>query len=134
MTETRTRYLVEIAELPPGLVKEVLRILKERIGRDNALARGSLLALVCSMPGCSRTSDRQLRACINQLRKEGHPICSAGGSDGGYWLAKDWEELTEYIERELHPRAMDMLEQEQALKREAEKRWGQYSKQFGLGI
>ena len=124
----------DFASLPPGLDRTVLDILSKRVGRDQALPRPRLLALVRSMPASKTVSDRQLRACINGLRKSGAPICSAGGEDGGYWQAADWDELTEYLEREVHPRAMDLLEQEQALKREAERRWGQYSRQFRLGV
>lgn len=123
-------YPTEFSDLPPGLEKEVLRILQERVGRDQALPRSALLALVRSMPGCKTASDRQLRACINQLRKDGALICSAGGEDGGYWTPANWGELVDYLNREVHSRAMDLLEQEQALKREGEKRWG--PQQFSL--
>lgn len=121
-----------IDELPPGLDRTVLRILQSRIGRDNAISRGELLALVRRMPGCGKVADRQLRACVNQMRKEGHLICSTGGESGGYWQPASWDELLEYIEREVHSRAMDLLEQEQALKKEGERRWGHFNKQFKL--
>ena len=77
-----------------------------------------------------------VRMTIQALRKDGHPICSTGGEDGGYWMAANWAELDEYLEREVRSRALDLLEQEKALKSAGEKLWGRYSpgKQIGLGI
>ena len=134
MSEPHPRYTIEIANMPPGLERYTMRVLEGHIGRKAAIARDELLKRVREMPGCSTASDRQIRAAINTLRKSGQAICSAGGEDGGYWLAEDWAELSEYMERELHSRAMDLLEQEKALKASAEQRWGQYSKQYGLGL
>lgn len=119
---------------PSLLLRTVLSILQARVGRLMAISRDKLLESTRSMPGFGGASDRQLRQCINQLRKDGWPVCSAGGEDGGYWMAANWEELDEYIERELHSRAMDMLAQEKALRASAEKRWGQYSRQFTLQL
>jgi len=48
-------------------------------------------------------------------------------SRGDLRLAADWDELNEYLERELHSRAMDLLEQESALKAAGERMWGRYS-------
>lgn len=121
-----------IADLPPGLDRTVLQILAQCVGREQALNRAQLLTMVQAMPGCKTVSDRTLRLCINQLRKRGQPICSTGGSDGGYWIAHDWEELNEYMELELHSRAMDLLEQETAMRHGAEQRWGVFSKQYKL--
>ena len=39
----------------------------------------------------------------------------------------DWNELDDYFYRELHPRAMNILEQEKAMRSQAEKTWGRYS-------
>lgn len=131
MSEPHPRYKTEI-DVPPGVKQCTLRVIEGCIGRDAAIARPDLLNIVkVSYP---TASDRQVRAAINELRKEGAAICSAGGEDGGYWLARDWAELNEYLERELHSRAMDLLEQERALRASAERIWGQYSKQYGLGL
>jgi hypothetical protein len=101
-------------------------VLKFHTGRKNAVSRPAMLTYLKQL-GFNLKDDRPMRAAINLLRKQGIEICSAGGENGGYWLAADHEELEEYIQRELHPRAMDLLEQEKALKAEAEKRWGRYS-------
>lgn len=115
-----------IDELPAGLERCLLRALTFHVGRENAIGRSDLLQTV-RRGGFSRLSDRQLRAQINQLRKAGTMICSAAGEEGGYYLSSNWDELNEYLQREVHSRAMDLLEQEQSLRQAAEKRWGRYS-------
>ncbi len=114
-----------IDDLPAGLERTLLRVLSFHVGRENAISRGHLLRDV-STHGF-KVKDRQLRIQINLCRKDGHAICSSGGVDGGYYMAADWDELDEFLSREVHSRAMDLLEQEKALKRAAEKRWGRYS-------
>lgn len=111
-----------IDELPPGLDRAVLRILGFHLGREAAISRADLLMELGNHG--FRVPDRAARAAINQLRKLGNPICSAGGEGGGYYLARGWNELVEFIDREMHSRAMDLLEQEKALRKEGERRWG----------
>lgn len=114
-------------EYHPSIEKTVMQVLSDCQGRDNAISRHALLSLVQSVH--PKTSDRQLRACINQLRKDGVMICSTGGEDGGYWTPANWDELSEYIEREIHSRLVDLAEQESALKKAGEERWGYLTKQ-----
>lgn len=114
-------------EFPPGLEKSVYQVLFERQGRDSAISRHALLSLVQSM--YPKTTDRQLRACINQLRKDGVMICSTGGEDGGYWLAASWDELSEYLDREVVSRLIDLAEQRSALVKAGEERWGYLTRQ-----
>jgi hypothetical protein len=114
-----------IDELPAGLDRATLRVLSSHIGRELAISRVELVTDVGLLG--FKVHERAERAQINQLRKQGYPICSTGGEGGGYFMARDWDELEEYIEREVHARAMDLLEQEQALKSQAEKTWGRYS-------
>jgi hypothetical protein len=116
--------------MPPGLDRAVLRVLTARVGREAAISRPNLLAALKSLG--FDVHERQARAMINLLRKQGHPICSTGGSDSGYWWAANWAELNEYLEREVHSRAMDLLEQEQALKKAGERAWGPESRQGKL--
>lgn len=122
MAEMRAGYQID---LPPGLERSIMRILQWHVGRAKAISRDALLE---GLVECGfRVTDRVARAQINELRKLGHVICSAGGEGGGYWLAADWAELIEYHEMELHSRAMDLLEQEKAQKRTAEMLWGRFS-------
>jgi hypothetical protein len=116
-----------IDSLPAGLDRAILRVLSFHIGRKNAISRRKLVNDLVSMGFDYRKDDRPVRECINLMRKEGKRICSAGGLKGGYWIAKDWTELDEFIDKELHSRAMDMLEQEKALRKAAEELWGRYS-------
>ena len=119
-----------LASLPSGLDRALLSILRYHRGRNNAVPRDDLLVKL-KMSGWT-TGDRVMRAQINLLRKDGHLICSAGGHGGGYYLARNWSELEDYIGQELHPRAMDLLEQEKALKVGAKREWGENSSQLGL--
>lgn len=114
-------------EYPPGLEKTIYQALFRCPGRDNAISRARLLMVVQSCH--PKTTDRQLRACINQMRKDGVMICSTGGEDGGYWLAANWDELNEYLDREVHSRLTDLAEQERALKEAGVSRWGWVTKQ-----
>jgi hypothetical protein len=123
-----------VDELPAGLDRAVLRVLSFHVGRDQAISRGDLVVAIAQHGYFMH--ERAVRAAINLLRKQGQPICSTGGEDGGYWLAKDWDELDEFIVREFHSRAMDLLEQEGALRKKGEELWGAYSpgKQMRLEI
>ncbi len=104
-----------IAEMPVGLDRVLLRILSYHVGFDAAISRKRLLCEL-NNNGFKMKDDRPARLCINQLRKKGVPICSSGGDGGGYWLAANNAELDEFISHELHPRAMDLLEQEKAMR------------------
>lgn len=121
-----------LEEMPAGAKRGLLRVLGFRKGRKMAIGRRDLAEEMRKVG--FRLHERAIRALINELRKEGHPICSTGGEDGGYWLSENWQELEEYLEREVHSRAMDLLEQEQALRATGEKLWGSLSKQGRLKI
>lgn len=115
-----------INNLPAGLDRTLLRTLSFRVGKNNAIKRSELIAVLLRFGFDFRKDDRTMRLCLNQLRKQGVPICSAGGKDGGYWIASNWSELMDYLKEEVHSRAMDLLEQEQAMKSMARKMWGEY--------
>ena len=119
-----------LASLPSGLDRALLSILRYHRGRGNALPRKDLLWTL-KQDGWAVT-DRAMRIQINLLRKDGHLICSAGGHGGGYYIARDWSELEDYIGQELHPSAMDLLEQKKALRLGAKREWGENSTQITL--
>lgn len=135
--ETKAQYKTgfSIPEPPTGLARSVLHILGFHRGRENAIGRNMLLVQLAAV-GWPGIHERLVRQTIHNMRMEGELICSTGGENGGYWLAANWQELTEYLEAEVHPRALDLLEQESSLKRSAEKRWGHYSphNQYSLDI
>jgi hypothetical protein len=114
-------------EYPFGLERTVLTVLQGCVGHENAISRSRLLSIVQSSH--SRATDRQLRACINAMRKDGCMICSTGGEDGGYWLAASWNELVEFLDREIIARLTDLAEQRSALEKAGKNRWGWETKQ-----
>jgi len=101
------------------------------VGRSKAIGRLVLVRELRNWPYSLSVTDRQVRLAINNLRKEGVPICSTGGFGGGYWLAESRAELEAYLDNEVRARLADLREQELALKRAASKYFGD---QYGLGI
>lgn len=112
-----------IEGLPPGLERVVLRVLQYHVGQDQAIRRGDLVRDVRYYLG--RANERAIRATINLLRKDGFPICSTGGVDGGYWIAAAPEELDEYLNREVKARVKDLQAQLNALTRTMKELWGE---------
>lgn len=123
-----------IREMPAGLDRAILRVLSFHRGKSNAISRDDLLA---QLKGYTK-DERIMRACIQEIRKRGDPeislICSMGGIGGGYYLADNHDEVMEYIDHEVDPRAFDLLEQSKALRTAAEKRWGRYSPEKQISL
>jgi hypothetical protein len=116
-----------VDELPYGLDQAILNTLKDfHVGRNNAISRDKLLGDLRLM-GFKNIDEREVRACINQMRHGGELICSTGGIYGGYWCAADNEEVYDFTCKEFKPRAMDLLEQAQAMEAAAERIFGRYS-------
>ena len=84
-------------------------------GRDNSILRKELVSKVCNIMQ-SKIRERTIRYSINALRKNGCPIASTGGLDGGYWLCQNKFELNEYLNHEPLARVKDLLEQINAMK------------------
>jgi len=118
--QNTTTFEKIIASIPAGLDRIILMVLKQ--GRQSATGRGSLITHLDKIG--YRLNERQLRQAIHDLRRDGHLICSAPGEDGGYYLAASHEEFLEFCNRELHPKAMDLLETERAMKASARRVWG----------
>ena len=57
---------------------------------------------------------REITRQIEKERRAGHPICAATGSDPGYYLAADAEELEAYC-KDLKNRAREVFRTRQAL-------------------
>jgi hypothetical protein len=122
-------YDEQIAEMPTGLDRAMLRVLSFHMGRSHAIGRGELVKALW-FEGF-KVNERQARQAIHDLRRAGHLICSMPGEDGGYYLAESLAEFEEFIDRELHPKAIDMLETEKAMKAAAHARFGE-GVQLGL--
>ena len=113
------KFNVGYQRLPPNLdlVGAIQFVLNNHQGRDNAITRQDLCKTLALTPGLGggKNFDRVVRASINQMRKDGLPICSTGGKNGGYFMASSADELGEYLEAEVRSRAMDLLEQYRAM-------------------
>jgi hypothetical protein len=120
---TRNAYAHEIETMPPGLERGLLRVMSFHVGRRQALGRMEVVAELRKVGYA--VSERQARQCIHAQRRAGHLICSAPGEEGGYYLAADLAEFREFCERELHPKALDMLETESAMKAAAKEQFGE---------
>jgi DNA-binding transcriptional regulator PaaX len=119
-TET---YQQLIAQIPVGLDGELVRILSGHVGYPNAIGRGKLVEII-RLAG-KDVNERVVRQAIHDLRRAGYLICSAPGEDGGYYMAGNLDEFDDFIARELHPKAMDMLETEKAMKESARQQFGE---------
>ena len=112
-----------IEEMPVGLDRAMLRVLFFHHGKAAAIGRTALVQAL--KQEAFDVSERQARQCIHDLRRERYLICSAPGEDGGYYMAASLEEFQEFCQRELHPKAMDMLETESAMKEGARQQFGE---------
>jgi hypothetical protein len=54
------------------------------------------------------TTDRMVRACVNALRKAGHPICSNVGEPAGFYWPSSFREYKEFAFRDYESRLKDM--------------------------
>ncbi len=61
---------------------------------------------------------------INQLRKSGILICSAGGKNGGYWIASSSAESAIFLNQEIRARIADLSEQDRAMTDAAQHTFG----------
>ncbi len=105
------------------------QVLQGHVGREKAIPRSRLVNEVnmrVAVLGREEVySERQVRAAINALRKRGWLICSTGGVGGGYWMAKNRDEVLEFLEREVRPRYRDLQEIERAMRRAMLEKFGQ---------
>ena len=78
-------------EASPELREVVLEVLCRHVGRENRIPRPLLLHCLRERLE-QHVSDRRMRSAIEELREAGTAICSSS-SDGGYFLAKDVQEI-----------------------------------------
>lgn len=101
-----------------SIEKAVMRILSFHVGREKVIS-GNRMWEELKAQGLKVSETKIFRDEINKLRKEGWPIGSTGGKNGGYWLCKDRIELRTVIDRQIKPFAKDLHEQERAMIRSA---------------
>jgi ribosomal protein L31E len=96
----------------------VLSVLSEHVGAENAIKAADLAQAV------GERGDRRVRIAISQLRKRGYLILSSVGRTPGYFIASSWEEWKDFRNKNLRPRAMDILETDRAMRAAAMVRFG----------
>lgn len=128
--EKRSRYETELAAMPPGLGRAVLRVIS---GYQEArpVSRTELVTLV-GMQGFT-SSERQIREMIRTLRRQGYLICSVAGEDGGYFMAQTKLQYDEFRRREFASKISDMSETMRAMDDAARDQFGD-GYQLGLGL
>ena len=108
--------------LADGLKEAIIEILQEHIGADSAI-KAQQIAKQLNRTG--RYADRPVREAIRGLRKDGWLILSSVSSPAGYFLAETEEEWIAFRDRNLRPRALDILETSRAMGDAAGIRWGE---------
>ena len=96
------------------LIKEkvLLGLKLNRVGKATAITNKEMIEGL-SRIGFEKVSDTVIRKIINQLRHEGHAVCSSGN---GYYLAATEDELKECI-NDLQARVDAQLATLEALKK-----------------
>lgn len=113
----RIYYEHLIETIPVGTERAVLSVLRFHIGLSNAINKEQLM-LALEKTGFKLADERQVRAAIVSLRKQGVTICSSS-TDSGYFLAADGEEFAEFVNREYLKKIRDMSETAQAMQNNA---------------
>lgn len=129
-------YSHEAMQSQADKLKElVLHLLQRHVGADRAVKAPDIAATL------GQSTDRAVREAIRQLRRDGHLILSSISPPYGYFLAASREEWCEFRDRNLRPRAMDILETAKAMAEAAQRRYGSTAaldlekvEQLGLGL
>ena len=107
--------------LADELKDAILEILQDHIGADSAIKARQIAK---QLDRTGRYADRPIREAIRSLRKDGWLILSSVKKPAGYFLAETEAEWVEFRDRNLRPRALDILETAGAMGRAAGTRWG----------
>lgn len=119
-------------EFPPELPGHLVEILAKYVGRKSAISRGQLVARLITR-GFKDLHERQMRECIKYLRRNGYLICSAPGTNGGYYMPETKEEFDEFDHIEFGAKISDMNETRQAMLKTADSYFAQV-KQMEMAI
>jgi Mrp family chromosome partitioning ATPase len=122
MARSSQKYDTLISEMPAGLGHGIATVLKDHVGELHAIGRMDLVSAV-SLMGFT-ADERQVRAAIRQLRRDGHLICSASGENGGYYIAENSAEYANFRRDEFAAKIEDMSETMTAMDTAARKRFG----------
>jgi len=123
-------YRILLEDLPHGVDKMILKILADYKGRENPIKREEILRRLDLMG--FRINERALRHRIKELIGQKWPICAAANSAGGYYMARSWDDVEEWIEIEVVPMATTLLEMKVAIRAAARERFGPKPPQLQL--
>lgn len=107
--------------LAAELKAAVLDILAGHVGARNPIKARDIASRLGRV---GRYADRPVREAIRGLRQDGHLILSSVRSPAGYFLAANAGEWEQFRDRNLRPRALDILETSRAMGQAAQVRWG----------
>lgn len=122
MARSSQKYDALISEIPVGLGRGIASVMKDHVGELRAIGRMDLVSAV-NLLGFS-VDERQVRAAIRQLRRDGHLICSVSGENGGYYVAESSTEYANFRRKEFAAKIGDMTETMTAMDAAARKRFG----------
>jgi biotin operon repressor len=75
-----------------ALLEDIARILATCHGRENAISAPAIAEALGKPPGYERTIRETISLCVDRLWDRGITIVTTSG--GGYWIAKDEEEIS----------------------------------------
>ena len=95
-------YQKLLLELPAGLKRNILVVLTNHVGLENAITLGGLVTEMEDFHGAVKDLGRKVRLQIQELRGEGVLICSCAGSEigRGYYLPANRKEFDQFLETE----------------------------------
>ena len=98
----------------------ILKVVSKRTA-DNPITQAELTAELAFW-ACDLT-ERQVRAMISEMRKEGTLILSVSKTGGGYWLARSIDEYLQFRRIKYNAQILDMLQTLKAMDASAEKQF-----------
>lgn len=111
-------------QFPHELPGHLVEVLGKYVGRKSAISRAQLVARLITR-GFEDLHEREMRECIKHLRRNGYLICSAPGTNGGYYMPETREEFEEFDHVEFGAKIADMNETRQAMLKTAETHFAQ---------
>ena len=99
--------------------REYATAAEDAVARVRELLDGGAEIVRAEVRAILDMDERRFRAAVSILRRRGYPVISSSEQGSTYRKARSREELEAFIGRELRPRAIDLLEQEQRLREHA---------------
>ncbi|MEN6481670.1 MAG: hypothetical protein ABFD29_05795 [Anaerolineaceae bacterium] len=121
MTKQKFHYEIDLASMPPGLDRAVLRVIS-KITAEKPISRDKLVIGVHSLGFAA--NERQIRETIKKLRRQGYLICATPGENGGYYMAMNASEYQDFRNSEYAAKIKDMSETMRAMDQAAKQQFG----------